>query len=431
MISAQILSKVLITKDASIITDNNLTVDHFLDYEPEFEFIMNHLKEYGNVPDLETIMDKFEDFELITVEETDKYLIDKIEEELLFSELVPLVQQTALYLKTNANDAVEYLLSQRDKLIDFGRPVGVDIFKSIDDRFGKLKEKLGNPDTWFIKTGFPELDNSIFGWNRTRDFVVLGARTGQGKSWVLTKCLASAFQQGYKVGMISPEMSVEDIGYRADTLMEGFSNTGLMWGQADKIDVAAYEKYVEKMRGMEGFIVATPQDFRRAITITKLQSFITKNKLDILGIDGITYLQDERAHRNDNKATMLKNISQDLISLSLELGVPIIVSAQINRLGAVKDPTGTPELETVSESDGITHNATKIITLRSQTNSMEFGVKKHRDGPTNGTFVYRWNADIGEFVYTSSVDDDQPDEIKEETARRDRTHETGRKKAPF
>ena len=56
-----------------------------------------------------------------------------------------------------------------------------------------------------------------------------------------------------------------------------------------------------------------------------------KNKLDILGIDGITYLTDERYKKGDNRTTMLTNISEDLISLSIELKIPIIVVVQSNR----------------------------------------------------------------------------------------------------
>ena len=38
----QILNKILATHDYSIVTSNNLTSDHFNNYESEFKFIKTH-----------------------------------------------------------------------------------------------------------------------------------------------------------------------------------------------------------------------------------------------------------------------------------------------------------------------------------------------------------------------------------------------------
>jgi replicative DNA helicase len=127
------------------------------------------------------------------------------------------------------------------------------------------------------------------------------------------------------------------------------------------------------------------------------------NKLDILGIDGITYLTDERYKRGDNKTTGLTNISEDLMSLSLELGVPIIVAAQSNRSGVKKDEEeGTPDLDTIRDSDGIAFNATKVIAIRQTGAGLEFGIKKHRDGPVGDKLIYYWDIDKGIFTYIPS-----------------------------
>ena len=52
MIQAQVLNKIIQSKDASIITLNNLSVDSFSEYKDEFCFIRNHLTKYGNIPDI-------------------------------------------------------------------------------------------------------------------------------------------------------------------------------------------------------------------------------------------------------------------------------------------------------------------------------------------------------------------------------------------
>ena len=42
MIALQIISKVLNTKDYSIVSNNLLTEDYFIGYESEYNFIKNH-----------------------------------------------------------------------------------------------------------------------------------------------------------------------------------------------------------------------------------------------------------------------------------------------------------------------------------------------------------------------------------------------------
>ena len=90
------------------------------------------------------------------------------------------------------------------------------------------------------------------------------------------------------------------------------------------------------------FIVATPLDFERKITVSKLRNWVKQYKLDLIAIDGITYMSDERGNLRDNKTTKLTNISEDLMSLSMELKIPVLVVVQANRNGAGDE--GTLEL---------------------------------------------------------------------------------------
>lgn len=414
MISLQILNKILNTQDIQLITKNALDVEHFQGYEPEFLYIKEHYEKYGKVPDKATFLSKFTEFNLIDVDEPDKYLLDTLYEEHLYYKSVEVVQKVAELLKTNANDAVEYLHSQLPNLEIAAGVEGVDIISEAKQRFEVYKQKMNCEDPWYITTGFEELDSIVHGWAKGEELVVLFARTGQGKSWVLAKTLAHAWQIGNRVGYISPEMSPTKIGYRVDTLMKNFSNSNLIWGK----DEPDYQSYIEQLsQEKRPFVVATPLDFQKKITISKLKHFCESNKLDILGIDGITYLTDERHKRGDNKTISLTNISEDLSALSLELGIPIIVVVQSNR-GGVKDADsdGTPELESIRDSDGIAHNATKVIALRQTGAGLEFGIKKHRDGSTGGKLIYYWDIDKGQFNYIPSEQDAVRPETRQKKA---------------
>ena len=415
MVQLQILSKVLSTKDISIIEDNLLTEDYFVGYENEYEFITNHKKEYGDIPDKATFLAKFPDIDLVEVTESDRYLVDTIREEYLYYKSVPVVQKIAELLKTDANAAAEYMIQSLKELQPQYRLGGIDIIADADDRYNQFIERKEHQDDWFFTCGFEELDELIHGIQREEELFVIFARTNQGKSWVLEKMCTHIWQLGYNVGYISPEMGASSIGYRFDTLYKNFSNKGLMWGK-DDIDEEEYKNYLTTLKNTKNsFIVATPNDFDRKITITKLKNWITQYKLNLVAVDGITYMTDERYKRGDSKTTTLTNISEDLMSLSMEMKVPILIVVQANRGGVSQDDAdGTPELETIRDSDGISHNASKVISIRQTKDGiLKMEVKKQRFGAVGGKLNYSWNVNTGEFLFIPSYDDAEPQEKTE------------------
>lgn len=403
MISLQILNKILHTQDTSILSRYALTEEYFVSYEKEYNFILDHLDSYGKVPDKATFLDKFPEFDIIEVNESDEYLVNTIREENLYYKSVEVVQEVADRLKVDADDAVSYLLQQVETLKPSQMVTGVDIISNAKDRLETYKTKKMEDKPFYIPTGFKELDDLLGGWAKGEEFVVLFARTGMGKSWVLVTSMAIANAYGYRVGYISPEMSPDKIGYRFDTVTRKFSNRALVRGN----DVIGYEEYINELsRGTTPFLVATPKHFQKNITVSKLRAFCLNNKLDILAIDGITYLRDERKQRGDNKTTMLTNISEDLMSLSVELGIPILTVVQSNREGVkANGEQGVPELENIRDSDGIAFNATKVISLKQDSGCLQLSIKKHRDGEMGGTLNYTWNIDTGEFRFLPSAGD--------------------------
>lgn len=419
MVALQIISKILATGDLSIVEDNLLTREYFVGYEEEYDFLLQHRKDYGNVPDRVTFLAKFPDIELVEVSESDRYLIDTIREEYLYYKSVPVVQRIAELLKTDANAAAEYMVHALKDLQPNYQLGGTDIIVDAEQRYEQFVERKNHQDEFFFTCGFEELDDLIHGIQREEELFVIFARTNQGKSWVLEKMCTHIWQIGFNVGYISPEMGAVSVGYRFDTLYKNFSNKGLMWGK-DDVNEKEYEDYLKTLKTIKNrFIVATPNDFDRKITVTKLKNWIQQYKLDIVAVDGITYMTDERYKRGDNKTTTLTNISEDLMSLSMEMKVPILIVVQANR-GAVSqdDNDGTPELENIRDSDGISHNASKVISIRQTKDGiLKMEVKKQRFGAVGGKLNYQWAIDTGDFTFIPSYDDAEPQQKTEKKIR--------------
>lgn len=168
MVVLQCINKILKTSDFNLVLNNNLSKEMFLEYQDEFEYINNFYNQYGKVPDKETFLNQFPDFNLIEVSENDKYLVDKINEEYLYFKTVPVVQQVAEKLKSNSDEAVEYLLQEIPKLTSLQKSEGIDIIHNAEQRYNEYQEKLKGKDAQYITTGFEELDTIFKGFNRRR-----------------------------------------------------------------------------------------------------------------------------------------------------------------------------------------------------------------------------------------------------------------------
>lgn len=399
MVQEQFLNYVLAKKDFSVLLNNGITEDYFTEYADEYNFIKDHFENYKVVPDVETFVSNFPNFDVLEVNESERYLVNTIREEYLYAKSVPVIKKAAELLKADANEAAQYLQSELVNLTPNYSIPSVDIIHS-KDRFDLFTNKSQSSDKWFIPSGFEELDDIIYGFQRGEEFVVIVARTGNGKSWVIVKMAQHGWLLGEDVGYISPEMTASKIGYRFDTINHKFSNRALVRGDKNAIPLDEYNAYFETLNSKPNkFVVSTPADFNKKITVSKLRNYIMQNKLSMLFIDGITYLTDERYKKGDNKTTTLTNISEDLMQLSVEMKVPIIVVVQSNRGGVKEEADATPELEDIRDSDGISHNATKVLSLKKKDDALTMAIKKNRDGVVGTSIQYQWDPDIGEFIF--------------------------------
>lgn len=433
LIAVQVLSKVIASKDYSLIENNLLDETYFQGYENEYNFIKDHYSEFHKVPDEVSFLDRFPDFDIVEVEESDRYLLDTIREQHLYMKFTEVLPKAAELLKRDSNEARHYLESVlKDDLSPVYSINDVEIIESSVKRLENSIYTQQNVQSNYIPTGFDEIDADSVGLQRGDEFVVIVARINNCKSWVLEKICTHAVEQGYNVGYFSPEMSVEQVGYRFDTLHGHIPNSAVLFGKFDEnFSSEDYENYLKDLKSLRGKLYVTkPKDFNRKLTVTKLKNWIQMRKLDLIAIDGITYLSDERYRKGDNKTTSLTNISEDLMDLSSELKIPVLVVVQANRGGIVdKNSLDTPELENIKDSDGIAANASKVYSVRQMKDNMGNTVliidnKKSRTGEVGKSYKYEVKLNTGEFTYKEAVEVAQPDDEDEDKPVRRKKSET-------
>lgn len=402
MIQEQVLNHILNTKDSSLIILNRLDDSFFPNYKNEWNYIVNHFNTYGVIPDKESFLNSFPDFDLINVNEPLQYLVDELYKEHQSNQLATTFNKVRkLLLDNKIEDAVDlYKKAYEDLAV--GVPLtSVDILKDTS-RYDAYVERLTSFDKYYVRTGLPELDSIIGGWDREEELATIVARTNVGKSWLLLKFAVAAAEQGLNVGVYSGEMSERKVGYRVDTLIQHISNGALIHGSSNIQN--DYKTYIENLpTRFKGKIkVLTPNMINGAAGVTTLRAFVEKDNLDILFIDQHSLLEDDRKAKNPVERA--SNISKDLKNLQVLKRIPIISVCQQNR-SSTENGVGS---EHIAQSDRIAQDSTIILFFekhKDDNSLLDIDLVKSRDSVNGKKLTYKVDFNKGEFIYMSSGDE--------------------------
>lgn len=393
MVQLQFLNKLLDTQDASILLVNNLTDEYFSDYLNEFHYIKEHLNNYGNIPDKITFVNKFPDFDIINVTETESYLIDELYTDRNKRFLAKTFNQVRKLLNEDKTDEAMAVYTKASE--DMTKAVHLDSVDIIQDtsRYENYVEKCQDYTRYYIKTGLPELDELIGGWDRNEELGTIVARPGVGKSWILLLIAKAALEQGLRVGLYSGEMSENKVGYRFDTLVSHISNSSIIHGNVSIQN--DYKIYIDSLKQkFKGCLkVLTPAMINGPAGVTALRAFVEKENLDILCVDQHSLLEDDR--RAKNPVEKAANISRDLKNLQVLKKIPIIAVSQQNR----ESTENGPSTAHVAQSDRISQDSTVVIFLEQKDGVLTLNLVKARDAVNGKKLKYAYDFDKGIFTY--------------------------------
>lgn len=393
MIQLQFLNALLESKDSSLLLINNLSEDLFCDYKDEYNFIVNHLNEYGTIPDKVTFLSKFPEFDIIEVNESRDYLIDALFEDRDKRFLAKTFNDIRKLLNEDKTEEAMSLLALRSQTAIKAKHINtVDITKDIS-RYNDYVDRCSEFTKYYIKSGFNELDKVIGGWDRQEELATIVARPGVGKTWCLLKCAVAALQQNLRVGLYSGEMSERKVGYRFDTLVSHISNYSITKGISDIAN--EYKAYIDKLpESYDGcFKVLTPAMIDGPAGVNALRAFIEKENLDILFVDQHSLLEDDRKARNP--IDRASNISKDLKNLQVLKKIPIIAVSQQNRT-STESGLSTSQ---VAQTDRISQDSTLLLFLEQKDDVLTLNIVKSRDSETNKKIRYAIDLDKGIFEY--------------------------------
>ena len=351
---------------------------------------------YGQTPDQVTFLNNFPNFDIIEVNESTDYLVSELYREHNEKFLAQTFNKIkGLLLAGKTDDAMNLFSSSAQVASTKKHLDAVNLLEDVS-RYDAYLDKCNDFDKYYITTGLKELDESLGGGiDRQEELGIIAARTGIGKSWLLLKLVTAAVKRGLTVGLFSGEMSVNKVGYRFDTLMSHISNGKLIHGNIEAAN--DYKSYLDDLKeNHKGKLYVMTRDMVDGnCGVTALRGFVDKYNLDILFIDQLSLLDDDRnAKQFYEKAA---NISKDLKVLQTMKHIPIISVSQQNR--SAVDENGFAGTENIAQSDRISQDATFILFLNYKDNILTISIAKARDGASQHLLKYDIDLDHGWYNY--------------------------------
>lgn len=244
----------------------------------------------------------------------------------------------------------------------------------------------------FIPTHSEALNEIIDGFHAGR-FYLLAARTSIGKTAVALN-LAWGLKTRAKVCFYTLEMTEQEILRRLASLETGTSNGQIKQQATSEINEVLARKFLPVLETSGLEIIANPQGFTMAELRAHALKMKAEGKLEILFIDQLDKIRPSGKLASASEYEILTKHSTQLKQLALELEVPLVLLAQINREG-----NETPTLKHLKGSGQLEQDADLVFLLDRKGDPSEkeielsFNVAKNRHGKT-GKIFYRWQGDL-------------------------------------
>ena len=291
-------------------------------------------------------------------------------------------------------------ISQRSNISDFAHISEVIVAANL--KLEQLFETQGTITG--VETGFTHFDRLTAGLQPS-ELIVIGARPAMGKTvFLLNIACNAAMRKGVPTAFFSLEMSKEQLGNRLLSAETGVDAQRMRVGNLQDDDWTRIAENIATISAAPLYLDDTP-----GLSITELRTKCRRLKIEKgLGFVVIDYLQLMTAaasSRPESRQLEISEISRSLKGIAKELGIPVLVAAQLSRaVEARKDKR--PMLSDLRESGAIEQDADVVAFLHREDyyepetlkkGEAEVIIAKQRSGPT-GTVELMFLGHLTKFV---------------------------------
>ncbi len=263
-----------------------------------------------------------------------------------------------------------------------------------------------------LPTGYVDLDK-LTGGLQPSDLIILAARPSVGKTAFALSLAYNVAKRGATVGILSLEMSRDQLMQRLLAMHTGIDMQCLRTGNLRADELQRAFDGMGALSDLPLFIEDTP-----ALSVTEVRSkarrLAAESGCDLLIVDYLQLMSGGSTKRHENRVQEVSAISRGLKALARELKAPVIALSQLSR--AVEGRRSKiPMLSDLRESGALEQDADLVAFLyreelydkaSERKGEAEVILAKHRNGPL-GTVLLHYEARTTRFEnpakYTSIV----------------------------
>lgn len=240
-----------------------------------------------------------------------------------------------------------------------------------------------------IQTGFKGIDNILTGLQPS-DLLILAARPAMGKTAFALNMALNMAKKGKSIGMISLEMSKEQLVERLFVSLLGVDSWKMKNGQLTQDDFMRMGQVMDQLNQCKIFI-----DDSAGSSVAELRAKARRlqmeHGLDILVVDYLQLMHYGKAGSSiTNRVQEISEISRSLKQLARELHIPVLALSQLSRAVEAR-PVKIPQLSDLRESGAIEQDADVVLMMyredyyeedTDRPGITDIFVRKHRHGGT-------------------------------------------------
>lgn len=226
-----------------------------------------------------------------------------------------------------------------------------------------------------VRIGIRSVDNILQGVD-PGDICLVCARPAVGKTAFALQIALNTAKEGYRPHFFCLEMSKEQMYDRLVAHESGINMTRIR--RAIKYIGEEENLFKQANKTLEDLPITIDDDI---YTVSKMKAAVKRSGSNLVIIDYAQLIKAESNYKG-NRAAEVGDVSHSLKQMAKELGVPIIVLCQLNR---VMDETKEPSMNEIRESGDFEQDASIIILLwNTKEDRTEKGCKvdKNRNGTT-------------------------------------------------
>jgi replicative DNA helicase len=378
-IEHQIICKIIEAQDFHTVTKLRIDETFFLSdsqTKEAFRFLRDHYHNehtYGSVPSWQLLQQRFAGFPWIYSYDTLSSLCQELRRYKMRTDVLACAEEVAQVADTDPMQAMAIL---RETVTRMSTQHEITSDLLLSSAYEQLYANYNNISNAHGVTGIPypwEILNDDTQGMQVGQFIVIYGRPKMMKTWVALVMACFAYMKGMRVLIWSLEMNEMQLLTRIASIVCAVDYEKFKKGKLDPATQQRVWQIMMTIRDEElvrvnnsghtpALLATAPRG--EGSGVSALQAKISEFRPDLVIVDGMYLMRDDRARVRTIDWKSITHISQDLKQTARQFQIPIIGVTQANR-GADKDPKKA-DLAELSYADALGQDCDLCLRVHKQ-----------------------------------------------------------------